>query len=356
MDFDMSVAERKWSLPKEYKDDDCFPMDMWNVGEMVGLKIVLSRKKNDTDNFTDFCKFANCMRTYIDGRTDVMFMTFDLNDETNSDIQNIRTVGNVVIIRGVREMMNTVIVKQTKGVLYELHLINDSPNKIDITTSHIKLKGGRDHKNFEPNILLGELDAGSELHIETIYLKTSKMFSSAIPEFLNGKTILPDDTTNASNNGLCGWRQPDMVGKNPLIDNPRIIEIIIPTQLYANPHTILENALKIMYDDFEAIHLHEVKSRPIIKMGKQYSYDDVSIRLDGKDLTCVLSGYVHTVGQVIVSSAYALASDRLTHFTSMWEHPTKKETIIRLSGDVDVFAKAIELAMMRTKKLIDSIV
>ena len=162
-------------------------------------------------------------------------------------------------------------------------------------------------------------------------------------------------TTNASNNGLCHYRQPDMKGKSPLAEFPRVIEIDIPFQLYADPHDILERALKTMYDDLSAIQKHELKSRAIIKAGNQYSYNDVSIKLEGNDLTCVLVGYIGMIGEVIVSSAYSVSGGTLTHFTSMWVHPTKKETLIRISGDVDAFANGIELAMMRVKKLIEQL-
>lgn len=355
MDFVFKTKDLNWTFPKALKDDTEFPTELIEYKTMKGLSITFARDAKDKDEFSDFVKFCNCVRTYINGRTEVLYLTFATNEECSGSEINVEMMGNILPLASLRENLNTMIVKQVKGLLFELHLVNDSPNQIPITSAHIKLKGGKDHDYFTKNYTFGVLDAGSEIHIYTMYMKSGRMFDSTIYEFVNGKMEVPEDTTNASNNGLCAYRQPDMNDKSPLLDFPRIIEIDIPFQLYADPHDILERALTIMHDDLNSIHKHEVKSRAIIKAGNQYSYNDVSIKLEGKDLTCVLVGYIGMIGEVIVSSAYSASGGTLTHFTSMWVHPTKKETLIRISGNVDAFAMGIELALKRVKKLIEQL-
>lgn len=355
MEFEIVTKDNVWNLPKSLIDDPDFPDDLIEYKKMKGLSIRLARKDSDEHDYSDFMKFCNCVRVFINGRTEVLYLTFDTNEECSGSEINIEMMGNIVPIETLRENLNTMIVKQVRGLLFELHLINDSPNQIQITSGDIKLKGGKEHNYFTKHYVFGVLDAGSEIHIHTMYMKSGRMFDSSISEFVDRKIKKAKDTTNASNNGLCSYRQPDMVGKSPLMDFPRVIEIDIPYQLYADPRDILGRALDTMLDDLKAIHKHELRSRSIIKSGNQYSYNDVSIKLDGEDLTCVLIGYIGMIGEVITSSAYSASDGTLTHFTSMWVHPTKKETLIRISGQVDAFAKGIELAMMRTKKLIENL-
>lgn len=310
----------------------------------------------------NLCKFANAVRRYINGRTEVLVLDFIPNHEQKGPGHVVAETGEFCLINEIRIALNGVLARQVAGQIYEMHVINDTPVAQGIFTESIVRKGSKPtdiwHGDFAPSIRLGQIEPGSTLHISQIYMRPGRVFTDELLRVEAGEIVPLPDSTVYMHNGLVQWALPDMVDektteqlRDPLTEGPYVARIGFYPQPYTDPMDITMRALAQLLADLSAIakHAHNAAT----SADTDYGFDNVAITVADDNLICRLNGFDESIGLVIASNAGYL-EPRCTHYSSHWVHQTKKESIVRVScPDVMVvFTRAIALAIARTEAVI----
>lgn len=357
--------------------------------------------EHDGNNLT---RYVNCIRRYINARNEVLVLDFIPNHEQKTSARVVQESGEACLINEIRIALNGVLAKQVRGNIYELHAVNSTSSQMDVMTRHINkhgvgtnsetntdvVGGSRDaawHGDFAPTIKLGRIEPASELHISMIYMKPGRVFTNELPIVTGSEVKMPADHTCFLHNGFTKYEQPDMIDnkrnmqlRNPMISAPKVIRLSTYPQPYMEPRDIVLRALGQLISDLQEIADHIAKSRAMFteNPNAHYAFGTISIAIHTQ-VPCVVTeeingvavkrnilvdellsriySYDETLGVVIASNASFLDPAGCLHASSHSDHPTKKETVIRITKDAsgsvfDLFERATILAITRTKSLV----
>jgi hypothetical protein len=339
-----NVKDIAWVVPdKELardKESGCpFPPP---YSKQKGLEFTIGRKNKSTYNGYNLIMFCNMVRRYINARNEYCILTFDLNHEQTTTDPPVREVGKTCLPIELRLSLNGILCKQIKSREYELHVINDQPTEINITTSHITIKGSEEktwHGDFAPNTKLGTIWPGAELHISSIYMKCGRVFTDELNVFVNGKMKHASDNCNFMHNGYTGFRQPEIVDQktdslkvNPMKTPPTFVEFKIHLQPYIEPRYILSQALTQLVKDITDIETHAIRALEIEKKSIDYRSERIRITIIDDDLTMTTSGFDESIGVVLAANARMLDQKNVTHYTAHRIHINTKDIEIRISA------------------------
>lgn len=313
----------------------------------------------------NMCKYANCIRRYINARTEVLVLDFIPNHEQKGPSHVVAETGEFCLINEIRIALNGVLARQVAGQIYEMHVVNDTPVAQGIFTESIIRKGSKPsdvwHGDFAPSIRLGQIEPGSTLHISQIYMRPGRVFTDELLRVEAGEIVPLPDSTIYMHNGLAQWALPDMIDektteqlRDPLTEGPYMARIGFHPQPYTDPMDITMRALEQLLADLSAISKHAHNASALAdKSATDYGFDNIVITVTDDNLICRLNGFDESIGLVIASNAGYL-EPQCTHYSSHWVHQTKKESIVRVScpNVMDIFIKAIELAIARTENAI----
>jgi hypothetical protein len=327
-----------------------------------GLEFTIGRKKDSVYNGYNVVMFCNMVRRYINSRNEYCILTFDLNHEQTTTEPPVREVGNTCLPIEVRISLNGVVCRQIKSSEYELHIVNNTPAEIDITTSYITRKGSDEkkwHDDFAPNIKLGSIWPGAELHIKSIYMKRGRVFTDELNVFVNGQMKHASDNCNFMHNGYTGFRQPEIIDQktdllkvNPMITPPTYVELKIHLQPYIDPRYILSQALTQLVKDITELEIHVIRASEIEKKSIDYRSERVRITVINNDLTMITSGFDESVGTVFAANARMLGGKKITHYTAHRIHINTKDVSIRISAP-DVILLLVKTVAVTKNQAID---
>jgi DNA-directed RNA polymerase subunit L len=343
--------------------------------------------EHDGNNLT---RYVNCIRRYINARNEVLVLDFIPNHEQKTSARVVQESGEACLINEIRIALNGVLAKQVRGNIYELHAINSTNAQMDVMTGHITRHGDAPgsawHGDFAPTIKLGRIEPASELHISMIYMKPGRVFTNELPIVTGSEVKMPADHTYFLHNGFTKYEQPDMIDnirnvqlRNPMTSAPKVIRLSLYPQPYMEPKDIVLRALGQLIEDLQEIADHIAKSRAMFteNPNAHYVFGTVSIAVKTQvpvamvengvkrsilvdELLSRVYGYDESLGIIIASNASFLDSDACLHASSHSNHPTKKETVIRVTKDassesaiVDLLERAVALAITRTKSIIE---
>lgn len=355
-----------WTIPENElardKESGCpFPPP---YAEQNGLEFTIGRKKESSYNGYNLVIFCNMIRRFINARNEYCILTFDLNHEQTSTDPPVREVGKTCLPIEVRISLNGVVCRQVKSSEYELHVVNDQPTEINITTSHITRKGAEEkkwHGDFAPNIKLGTIWPGAELHISSIYMKCGRVFTDEIDMFTDGEMKYASDNCNFMHNGYTGFRQPEIIDQktdllkvNPMKVPPTYVEFKIHLQPYIDPRYILSQALTQLSKDIGALETHV--DQAIETKKDDYRSERVRITVINNDLTMITNGFDESIGIVIAANARMLDTENITHYTAHRTHVSAKEVNIRISAPnvLQLLAKSISVTKDQVDELVAS--
>ena len=361
------IIPMEWQLPKNlvklHEESKCpFP---WPYKTQRGLKFTIGRKpgKNRYDGY-NCIYFCNMVRRFVNARNEYLIMTFDLSHENTHGFQSVQEIGKTCLPQEIRFALNGVLCRQVKGNEYELHAVNSSPVEIDITTSHISKKGSSSHDDFAPNIKLGTIMPGSELHIPWIYMKAGYLYSDEIDTFVSGQLIKPSDSSNFMHNGLTGFlcnnlidEKTDTLKENPLLVSSTSTTFTIPLQPYVIPEDILRNTFDQIKNDFNFIkssisHLSSKAGETNIN----YISERMSLDIKGDELTLISKGKDESIFRVIVGNAKMLDSIKCTHYT-VSDLIRDKAIRLRLCAPnvFNLFLKSLNIAIDQVDEIIQKV-
>jgi hypothetical protein len=359
------IKNKKWNIPssliKRHEESKCpfpFPYKSQN-----GLTFTIGRKKGSKYNGYNVVIFCNMIRRFINSRIKYNVLTFNLNHE-NTDINpSVQEIGKTCLPQEIRVSLNGVLCRQIKSHEYELHAINAGPTEIDITTSHIHKKGEtKDHDDFAPNIKLGTLWPGAELHIPLIYMKEGRGFTDEIHYSINKKLISPSDNSNFIHNGLTGFRQPEIIDQktdelkvDPLMTPPSYVELTIPLQPYIDPSDILRNAFDQLKQDLDLINSHVINiATQIGSKSVNYKSERITIHIDNDDLTLTSNGYEESLFTTLAANAKMLDPDRITHYTAQRVLINTKFITLRISAPdvLSLLSKSLKVTIDQVSDII----
>jgi hypothetical protein len=332
-----------------------------------GLQFTIGRKKDSTYNGYNAIMFCNMIRRYINSRNEYCILTFDLNHEQTTAEPPIREVGKTCLPIEVRVSIHGVLCRQVKSNEYEMHAVNNTPTNIDITTSHITKKGAVTkgwHCDFAPNIKLGELLPGSELHISSIYMKCGRVFTDELNEFVNGKMKYVSDNCNFMHNGYTGFCQPEIIDKktdelkvDPMMTPPTYVDFKIHLQPYIDPMYILTQSLQQNISDIKSIEKHVLNANENIGQKTiDYRSERVRITVINNDLTMTTDGYDESICIVLSANARMLSQPTLTHYTAHRTHHNVKEVMLQLTAPdvLQLLIKTITVTIDQVKELLST--
>jgi hypothetical protein len=326
--------------------------------------------EHDGNNLT---RYVNCVRRYINSRNENLVLDFIPNHEQKTSAHVVHESGEACLINEIRIAMNGVLARQIKGNMYELHAVNTTAGPMDVMTRHITRAGSSAddawHGDFAPTIKLGQIEPGSELHISMIYMKSGRVFTNEMPIVTGNEVKMPPDHTYFLHNGFTKYEQPDMIDnikhvqlRNPLTCAPKKIRLGLYPQPYLDPRDIVLRALGQLIEDLSEIADHIRKSRATFENQKDdadgssnhYAFGTVSIAIRGNELLSRIYGFDESLGCIIASNASFLNPNECEHSESHFEHPTKKETVIRITAPetLNLYLRATELAIARTASLV----
>jgi hypothetical protein len=344
--MDLEIREikyRKWTIPaglkKRHEETKCpFPLP---YKAQTGITFTIGRKAGSMYKGYNVVIFCNMIRRFINARVKYNILTFNLNHENTDIAMSVQEIGKTCLPQEIRTSLNGVICRQIKNNEYELHAVNTGPTEIDITTSHIHKKGNKSpHDDFAPNIKLGTLWPGAELHIPLIYMKEGRGFTDELHYSINRKLITPSDNSNFMHNGLTGFRQPEIIDQktdelkvDPLMLAPSYVELTIPLQPYINPADIIRNAFDQLGQDLEFINSHVINaSSQLGSKSIEYKSERVTIHVTDDDLTLTSDGYDESLFTTIAANAKMLDPDRITHYTTQRVLINTKFITLRISA------------------------
>ena len=222
-----------------------------------------------------------------------------------------------------------------------------------------------------------------------IYMKPGRVFTNELPIVTGSEVKMPADHTCFLHNGFTKYKQPDMIDnkrntqlRNPMVSAPKVIRLSTYPQPYVEPRDIVLRALGQLISDMQEIADHIAKSRAMFteNPNAHYVFGTVSIAIHTKvpviltekindvdtkqnilvdELLSRIYGYDESLGVVIASNASFLDPTGCLHASAHSDHPTKKETVIRVTKNVsspesvfDLFERATILAIARTTSLV----
>ncbi len=340
------------------------------------ISFTISRQgKVDEHDGNNLTRYVNCVRRYINSRNEVLVLDFIPNHEQKSSAHVVHESGEACLINEIRIALNGVLVRQIRGNMYELHAINTTPGPMDVMTSHITRHGSKAddawHGDFAPTVKLGQIEPGSELHISMIYMKSGRVFTNELAVVSGNEVKMPPDRTCFLHNGFTKYEQPDMIDnvkhiqlRNPMISAPGVIRLELYPQPYIDPRDIVIRALNQLIEDLGEVADHINKSRTTFSAfslekasdssSGHYAFGSVSIAIQENELISRIHGFDESIGCIIASNAGLLDPTGCSHNSSHSDHPTKKETVIRITAEnsLELYARATDLAINRTKSLV----
>jgi hypothetical protein len=322
--------------------------------------------EHDGNNLT---RYANCVRRYINSRNEILVLDFIPNHEQKTSAHVVHETGEACLINEIRIALNGVLARQVRGNLYELHAINTTPDRMDVMTGHITRHGAKPddpwHGDFAPTIKLGQIEPASELHISVIYMKPGRVFTNELAVVTGNEVKQPPDHTYFLHNGFTMYEQPDMIDpvkhvqlRNPMTCAPKVIKLGLYPQPYIEPRDIVTRALSQLAEDLAEISEHIKNSGATFTDSTSlghYAQGNVSIAIRGNELISRIYGFDESIGCIIASNASYLNQETCTHASSHFDHPTKKETVIRITSPdaLNLYTRATELAIARTKNVLE---
>lgn len=351
----------------------------------IAFSISRSSPANEHDG-NNLTRYANCIRRYINSRNENLVLDFIPNHEQKTSARVVQESGEACLINEIRIALNGVLAKQIRGNIYELHAINSTNAQMDVMTGHITRHGDAEdsawHGDFAPTIKLGRIEPASELHISMIYMKPGRVFTNELPIVTGNEVKMPPDHTCFLHNGFTMYEQPDMIDnirnvqlRNPMTSAPKVIRLSLYPQPYTEPRDIVLRALGQLVEDLQEIANHIAKARTTFAEDPngQYTFGTVSITMRTQvsitmtennvkrtvaadELLSRIYGYDESLGIIIASNAAFLDPAGCLHNSAHSDHPTKKETVIRVTSRgsaFDLFERATGLAISRTKNLVE---